>query len=111
MAAIESIKTQYDIAENLDFDGLIAEEAANTKRKTGSFTGTGVKWYTRRDGSGERVCKVEYLTPRTAPKKKLIWGGKPVEIGDDMVLKTELFPFTPEGLRAAVAFRMAHNEW
>ena len=111
MTATESIKPQYDIAEHLDFDGLIAEAAADTKRKTGSFTGTGVEWYTRRDGSGERVCKVEYLTPRVAPKKKCIWGGKPVEIGSDMVLKAELFPFTPEGLRAAVEFRKGHNEW
>lgn len=97
--------------EHLDLAGLFAEEQADTKHKTGCFRGTGVEWYTRRDGTGERVCKVEYMTRRTAPKKKLILGGKLVEIGSDRILKSELFPFTLEGLRAAVAFRMSHNEW
>lgn len=100
MTAIETLKSHYS-ADHLDLAGLFAEAHADTRHKTGCFMGTGVEWYTRRDGSGERVIKVEH-------RVKMAKKGK---YGNTHRLAKELFPFTPEGLRAAVAFRMSHNEW
>lgn len=91
----------HDNTDHLDLAGLFAEAQADTRHKTGYFTGTGVEWYTRRDGSGERVIKVEH-------RVKMAKKGK---YGSTHRLANELFPFTPEGLRAAVTFRMSHNEW
>lgn len=97
-------------SDDVDLEKLFEQEAADTKHKTGFFCGTGCEWYTKRDGSGQRVIKVRHIVKRTAPKKMvMLYGGKVVEVGNDTVLKNELFPFTVEGLKAAFEFRKTHN--
>lgn len=95
--------------KRIDLEKLFAEEQADHGHKTGCFRGTGVDWYTRRGGSGVRVIRVQWYAPRRTPKKPvMLYDGKVVEVGSDTVQKNELFPFTLEGLKAAVSFRQSH---
>lgn len=98
--------------ENVDLKALFEREEADTKHKTGYFCGTGCEWYTRRDGSGQRVIKVAYYAPRVAEKKLvMLWDGTVAKVGHDTVRKNELFPFTLDGLKAAVEFARKHNRF
>lgn len=98
--------------ENVDLKALFEREEADTKHKTGYFCGTGCEWYTRRDGSGQRVIKVAYYAPRVAEKKVvMLWDGTVAKAGHDTVRKNELFPFTLDGLKAAVEFARKHNRF
>ena len=106
MLAVKMNTSGIDLAE------LFEREAADTKHKTGYFTGTGVDWYTRRDGSNARVIRVQYHEPRTTKKRLVeLYDGRVIEYGRDMVRKNQLFPFTLEGLRAAVEFHKEHDKW
>ena len=96
--------------ENVNLAELFAKAKADTDHKTGFFAGTGVDWYTRRNGSNKRVIRVEYLKPRTAKKQLItLYDGRVIEYGRDMIRKNQLYPFTLEGLRAAVMFAKEHN--
>ena len=85
------------------------QEAEADKHKTGWFRDTYVEWYTKRDGSGQRVIKVAYCAPRVTGKKLVtLWDGTVAKVGHDMVRKNELFPYSPEGLKAAILFSETH---
>ena len=106
-----TITMNYDVA-GIDLKALFEQEQADTKHKTGYFCGTGCEWYTKRDGSGQRVIKVAYYAPRVTEKKLVtLWDGTVAKVGHDTVRKNELFPFTLQGLKAAVEFAAKHNEF
>ena len=83
------------------------------KRKTGYY-GMGVDMYTRRNGNRERVFRVQWFErnvkyPTHDDWKKAVaharqgWfprGG----LGSEWVEKNQTFPYTPEGLEAALEF-------
>lgn len=75
------------------FAELFEREAEDTKHKTGYFGDTGCSWYTKRDGSRQRVIRVRHK-PLGATR-----------------LKNELFPFTVEGLKAAAEFASTVDFW
>lgn len=84
--------------------------------KTGYY-GSGVDMYTKRNGNRERVFRVQWFErnvkyPTHADWKKAVslakqgWfprGG----LGSEWVEKSQTFPYTPEGLEAALEFNMA----
>lgn len=75
--------------------------AASDAHKTGYFGNAGsakVDWYTKRDGSGERVIRVYWMEKRTKKPRRAVRGYS------DYVQKQELFPFTEDGLTEACKF-------
>ena len=83
------------------------------KRKTG-FYGQGVDMYTRRDGSNERVFRVQwhernakYPTHRHWKKAMAAARGGWIPrggLGSEWVEKNRTFPYTEDGLAEALAF-------
>ena len=85
------------------------------KRKTGYY-GNGVDMYTRRDGSDERVFRVQWYERnkkyptheayKQARQKQRVAGmnGFYCPAGREWVEKNQTFPYTENGLQAALAF-------
>lgn len=84
-------------------------------RKTGYY-GNGVDMYTKRNGNRERVFRVtwpernvKYPTHEEYKKaerkqRNARRNGFYFEVGREFVTQTQLFPYTEEGLKAALAF-------
>lgn len=78
--------------------------AAGDAHKTGYFGDAGstkVDWYTKRDGSGERVIRVYWMERRTKKQHRA------VRAYSDYIQKQKLFPFSEDGLAEACRFAEA----
>lgn len=105
------INTNYNITD-AELASIFEKASNDTKHKTGGFKLCCIDWYTRRDGSNVRVIRVSYEEPRSKPKKLvMLYDGRVIETGRDMVPKNELFPFTLNGLKDAVEFAKSRNLW
>ena len=82
------------------------------KRKTGYY-GEGVDMYTKRDGSGQRVFRVQWFerNGRFASHAEYLQAIKSLATSQPMprewVECNETFPYTAEGLQAALEFSKA----